>query len=242
MKIFVLSLAHCTDRRVKVISAMKKLHLEFEFLDGVDGRVDSHPYLDRYSEKEFIYNYRRPAAAGELGCYASHMLAWDKCVELNRPIIIFEDDFILNENSLDAFSVAEGLIERYGFIRLETTRKPTFIAAKQGAFTLHHFLKVPQCLTCYMISPKVALALLNSSTTIIQPVDVLTRNVWMHKQPIYGLAPYTVQADGNDSIIGRRSKMPNKNFSTLTICIATRLKNRCFNLIQQLKFIINRPD
>lgn len=238
MNIFVLSLVSSKERREKVVSTMREYGLDFEFIDGVDGRVDQHPFLERYNEQNFIYNYRRPAALGELGCYASHMLGWEKCVSLDKPIIIFEDDFILNEHSIEAFQVAEELIEKYGFIRLETTRKkPTFKVARTNGFTLHHFLKVPQCLTCYMISPKVAKALLDSSLEIIQPVDVLTRNVWMHKQPIYGLTPYTVQAGGHESIIGKRQKMPKKDVATHLMCNFTRLKNRVMNLIQQLLFL-----
>lgn len=239
MKIFVLSLASSTERRELVTSAMREYELEFEFIDGIDGRINtSHPYIKRYNPQKFIYNYRRPAAPGELGCYASHMLGWDKCVELDEPIIIFEDDFILNPGAKEAFKTAAECIDEFGFIRLEVTKhKPTFQVAERGAYTLHHFLKVPQCLTSYMISPKVAKALLASSQELVLPVDVLTRNVWIHKQPIYGLSPYTVTGGVQKSIIGKRQKMANRGAITTLICMATRLKNKIFNLIQQIVFI-----
>ena len=34
---------------------------------------------------------------GELGCFASHYLLWEKCLELNEPIVVIEDDAQLEE-------------------------------------------------------------------------------------------------------------------------------------------------
>ena len=35
---------------------------------------------------------------GVIGCFYSHLLLWKKCVELNKPIMIFEDDIVLYRN------------------------------------------------------------------------------------------------------------------------------------------------
>lgn len=239
MKIFVLSLASSEDRRTVVTTTMKKYGLDFEFIDGVDGRIHTeHPYVKRYDKEGFTYNHRRLAAPGELGCYASHMLLWDKCIELNQPVLVLEDDFILKPNIKKAMEIAEQLIDDAGFIRMEVTkRKPMFKVRKVGKYTLNHFLKVPQCTTCYMISPSASRAFLDSSKKIVQPVDVMIRNVWMHQQPIYGLSPYAVTGGVHKSIIGERKKMSNRGIVTTLICMLTRLKNKIFNALQQAKFI-----
>jgi GR25 family glycosyltransferase involved in LPS biosynthesis len=38
---------------------------------------------------EYRDSMRNP---GEMGCFDSHYRLWEKCVELNEPIMIFEDD------------------------------------------------------------------------------------------------------------------------------------------------------
>jgi GR25 family glycosyltransferase involved in LPS biosynthesis len=37
---------------------------------------------------------------GEQGCFYSHYRLWEKCVELNEPIVIWEDDIVLVRNYL----------------------------------------------------------------------------------------------------------------------------------------------
>lgn len=44
----------------------------------------SHIFSD-----EFRDSHQNP---GEMGCFDSHFRLWEKCVELNEPIMIFEDD------------------------------------------------------------------------------------------------------------------------------------------------------
>ncbi|MDX1302646.1 glycosyltransferase family 25 protein [Photobacterium sp.] len=241
MEAFVISLADNLRRRKKVTDTLDKHHINFNFIDGVDGRKGNHPYLERYNEKEFLFNYGRKAAPGEIGCYASHMLAWQKCVDLNQSILVFEDDLSIKDGVLEAFSACEKLIDKYGFIRMETTnKKPQYKVATVDGMTLSNFLKVPQCATCYAISPATAKAFLDNSQELCLPVDVFIRNVWMHKQAIYGLEPYFVSASGEDSIIGKRNRSQKKSISTRVICLAYKLRNMAGNFISQISFYLSR--
>jgi glycosyl transferase family 25 len=39
------------------------------------------------------------SSLGAVGCYLSHVELWKKCVELNKPIIVTEDDILLSEKN-----------------------------------------------------------------------------------------------------------------------------------------------
>lgn len=80
-KIYVINLKHRVDR--------KKFFLDHNqtffpiFFDAIIGQdLDSQP-------PEFF-------SAGSYGCALSHFKLWEKCIELNEPIIICEDDAILH--------------------------------------------------------------------------------------------------------------------------------------------------
>jgi glycosyl transferase family 25 len=240
MKTVVISLKKSVERRTASQQYLNQYDIKFEFLDAVDGRVGKHSLLERYNEKEFLLNYGRKAVPGEVGCYSSHLLAWQYCVNVNEPIIIFEDDFILSENFLSAIATTEKLIDRYGFIRLEPTKKkPQVLIKKEGDFSLIKFLKVPQCLTCYAISPDVAKALLLKSEEITCPVDVFVRNVAMHKQSIYGLEPYFCYPGGVFcSEIGKRKREQSKTIQQRACILLRKIKNMTRNFIEHVRQFI----
>lgn len=240
MKAVVISLKKSVARRIASQQYLNQYNIKFEFLDAVDGRVDKHALLDRYNEKEFLLNYGRKAVPGEIGCYASHLLAWQYCVDVNEPIIVFEDDFILSEDFLSAIATTEKLIDRYGFIRLEPTRKkPQILIRKEGDFSLIKFLKVPQCLTCYAICPDVAQALILKSAEITCPVDVFVRNVAMHKQRIYGLEPYFCSSGGSGSEIGKREREQFKTIQQRAGILLRKIKNTTRNFIEHTRQFID---
>lgn len=240
MKAVVISLKKSVGRRIASEQYLNQYDIKFEFLDAVDGRVDKHALLDRYNEKEFLLNYGRKAVPGEIGCYASHLLAWQYCVDVNEPIIVFEDDFILSEDFLSVIAATEKLIDRYGFIRLEPTKKkPQILIRKEGNFSLIKFLKVPQCLTCYAIYPDVAKALILKSAEITCPVDVFVRNVAMHKQRIYGLEPYFCSSGGGVSEIGKREREQFKTIQQRAGILLRKIKNTTQNFIEHTRQFID---
>lgn len=230
MKIFVISLKKSQHRRAAVELEFKSQAIDFEFIDAVDGRAGLHPLLSRFNEEKFIAHRGRTAEPGELGCYASHMLAWEKVLELNEPCVILEDDFILSKEFMSGIAVCEHWTENRTFIRLESwgTKRFYNVESKDG-FSLKRFLKVPQCLTGYIISPDCANVFLKASADIFLPVDVFIRNTYLHKQAIYGLTPSIVNhgKDAKNSTIGGRKN----KIKTLDVRIrkmANRIQSACY--------------
>jgi GR25 family glycosyltransferase involved in LPS biosynthesis len=65
-------------------------------LKGIKTSRDENLEVTRslFTKKEAA-KFRRP---GVLGCFYSHYRLWKKCLELNEPIFIFEDDVIFQRN------------------------------------------------------------------------------------------------------------------------------------------------
>lgn len=70
---------------------------DVERFDAIDGRKLTPAELAKYqisistAHKKFTKSFERP---GVMGCFLSHYSLWKKCVELDQPIGIFEEDVI----------------------------------------------------------------------------------------------------------------------------------------------------
>ena len=200
----MISLAKSQDRRAKVVEKLGSKNIKFEFLDAVDGRTDKHPYLKNYNEKEYLLNRSRKAAPGELGCYVSHLLAWEKCVALNEPIVVLEDDFEITEDFVEGLNFVEQYLAEVSFIRLERIKTNYHAPSpfKDKKFALKKQLKVEMCTTGYVVTPQGARAFMANGKEICAPVDLYLRHTLMHKQLMFVLIPFIVYPTHADSIIG----------------------------------------
>jgi GR25 family glycosyltransferase involved in LPS biosynthesis len=94
MDIYVISLKRSEDRR-KTFNFYNSKHLNnYKFIDAVDGKTLDIDHLDERIIVKVSKNYTN----GAIGCALSHLNLWEKCIELNKPIIIMEDDAIVSNN------------------------------------------------------------------------------------------------------------------------------------------------
>lgn len=111
MKAFIINLSKIESSRSsaeKVKEALDNFGIENSFFEGSYGNEtielfkiqerQCHPWGVKgpnrlYSEDEIQSISNSP---GILGCFYSHYRLWEKCAELNEPILIFEDDVIFS--------------------------------------------------------------------------------------------------------------------------------------------------
>lgn len=88
------------------ISSAKSFGISVEKFDGVYSNHQA--LLDQYNIKPGAKLKHRAEQPGIQGCFLSHYLLWEKCLELNEPIIILEHDAVfirpLPDNILDLFT------------------------------------------------------------------------------------------------------------------------------------------
>lgn len=104
-------LSHFSDHNAKHLS-------DWDVIRAVDG---SELTIEKINEIGFDTNknWRDPIrktklSRGEVGCFMSHWKAWQKCVELAEPVIIFEDDavvsFRFSEDEVESLLADHGLV------------------------------------------------------------------------------------------------------------------------------------
>jgi len=208
-KIYVISLAAAQDRRAFMSQQLQSLNVPFEFFNAIHGVQNPDHYLfKKYNDKKRarLRGANASLKLSQLGCFASHYLLWEKCVQSGEPIIVLEDDAILLPTFMQFIGNAKKFASHYSLVWLQPSRKVANQAGhaleKIGPFTVKKFAKGFAGTTGYLITPRTAQTLLNYSAEWLYPVDNTMDRFYDHKIEAIGLDPACVtQDDDFDSFI-----------------------------------------
>ena len=193
MKIYVVSLERAAERRRRVETVLSARGIEFEFFDAVNGFEGLPERLQGMPDDRHRVMFRsRPLTPGEKGCYASHFLLWEKCVELNEPILILEDDFLPTQYFEEVLGTLPKIHEQYEYVKVEpqvgsATALPT-IDNMQLMFWHNNMCWT----TGYSLSPKGARRLLEHSRRWLCSVDNFIGESYRTGLVCAGLIPYAI--------------------------------------------------
>ncbi len=96
----------------QIFDAINPKHEDFEKF--VQELYDSSSLLKSdWFHSDYCYQELLPQ---EFGCYLSHYLLWKECVKLNQPVVILEDDVVLESNFMQALE--DCLKSPFDFVRL----------------------------------------------------------------------------------------------------------------------------
>ncbi|WQX87673.1 glycosyltransferase family 25 protein [Helicobacter pylori] len=96
----------------QIFDATSPKHEDFEKF--VQELYDSSSLLKSdWFHSDYCYQELLPQ---EFGCYLSHYLLWKECVKLNQPVVILEDDVVLESNFMQALE--DCLKSPFDFVRL----------------------------------------------------------------------------------------------------------------------------
>jgi len=165
------------------------------YLEGFDAkRMQTKPLmtlrqLDDLETGQDRYDHRFFNRPGGFGCYLSHAQAWKWCVEVNKPICIFEDDaaFPLKEKTRHLF---ESIIQKnqssspsqvilMGYNEIPIYRRGTS-SKKNTTPKLVDVKDIFHGLQGYYITPKAASFLLEKAFPIEMQVDSFMGMVAKH--------------------------------------------------------------
>lgn len=232
MKIFVISLTSALDRRQSIVEQFKEVEQDFEFFDAIDGREAGCPLFEKYNEKKRLHAKGYPLTKGELGCFASHYLLWEKCIELNEPIVVVEDDAQLEDCFADSIQLVPQL-EKYGYVRLFFNHRRERPFTRMGTLGKHDIVQYhrgPRATRAYYIAPSSAKKFIDSAQEWYLPVDDYMDKFWANKVPCRGLIPGLINADTEFESSIEQIEAVNKG----------KKKNRLSREIYSLKNMIQR--
>ncbi|KPU83412.1 glycosyl transferase [Psychromonas sp. PRT-SC03] len=193
MKVFVISLTKSLKRRENIRSQLKRENIEFNFFDAVDGEKDNNILFKQYNYLKTLWlTSGKMPLKGELGCYASHFLLWEKCIELNEPIIIIEDDVEMVTGAGNELACIQKNIIKYGFLRLEKSDKGQLtLTKKEGQKTIYYLHNNFNGARSYAITPNASRALI-ACRDWCMPVDNYIGSNYLHKVPSFLYTPSLV--------------------------------------------------
>lgn len=207
MKVYVLSLEGAKERQDRICAQLTEAGVDFELFLGVDGRKGFHPLFNKYNEGKRLEIKGEPLLPGQLGCFASHYLLWQRCSEKGEPCIILEDDAKLDLVRFKEFVALSGdLPGHYECVRLFRNKsriRRSILVDIVDNFEFRKYLKGHMSTTGYYITPEGASKYLDSAEQWVLPVDIYMDQFWNNKVECYGVEPPCLTNDeGFESLIG----------------------------------------
>jgi GR25 family glycosyltransferase involved in LPS biosynthesis len=171
MKKFVINLVRRFDRKENFLLRNSSLG-DVQFIEAIDGKEITHQILinsgfdtNRLWRDPF---HNRKLTRGEVACFLSHARAWKHCVDLQEPIMVFEDDAVVLETIDEDYITS--LTKKYDFIYLSRNEnEPENVIEVDDKLEIPAY---PYNMTSYVITPQASKAFLESGILKqIIPVD-----------------------------------------------------------------------
>lgn len=189
-EIVVISLERAKERRQAIEKQFAVLGLPFTFFDAVDGKL-GHELFRRFSPQKARSIGEIPLTPGHLGCFASHYMVWQRCVDSNKAMIVLEDDAVLYEKAFQAFfdSVQElpGYIECLRLFESKSRNKQYIPVFETARVAVGKFLRGHKSATGYYLTPPAAKKFLEYTRVWAEPVDIEMDQFWANGVECYGV-------------------------------------------------------
>ncbi|MCZ2496971.1 glycosyl transferase family 25 [Xylophilus sp. Kf1] len=147
--------------------------------------------------------YYKPLLAGEKGCYASHLQAWESLLDSHASaMVVLEDDVRLEFGFAEAVRAIEALDEPWDMVKLigRDQEKVRSSRALTGGLRLVQYRRVPSTTAGYVVSRSGAQKLLASRRPFGRPVDVDLRFWWENDLRILGVTPAVLSLDSTSDV------------------------------------------
>lgn len=175
------------SRREQIARHLEAANMPAERISAVNG-YDVPERLARYFPQSRL-------KAGEVGCYASHMLAWEAIHSRALPYaLVLEDDAAFAPSAKDALVELLGkLPQGWDYIHLDGRLRPRAFASRPiSALSdnrqLVRYGRIPDGTVAQLVSLQGARKLLRD-TPRIRPVDTDIRMPWLWDLDVYGVTP-----------------------------------------------------
>lgn len=176
---YLINLADNVERFARSQAQFRAAGIPFARIDGVNGWRLTEDEIQR------VYDARRatrPLVPPEIGCYLSHVAAWETVAAADPPGgFIFEDDFLAGPSLaavLEELSVDSG---PWDIVKLFTLRPEARWLAQRPMGREHRLVtpfRVPTCLLGYAIRKETAARLAQQSVPFFRPVDEDQKFYW----------------------------------------------------------------
>ena len=201
--IYIINLEKSKDRREFISNQFNNLSkkIDYKFFKAVYGKEEfNHPLFSKYNEKKRFARKGHYMSLSQLGCFASHYLLWQKCIELNQGIIVLEDDAIIYSNFPDVLNFIESNENTFEFFWLSPPaparrNQKGKVVYSSEKLQVARYKKGWGNATGYFINPNAARKLLDYCNEWILDVDIMMERYWENKLDHLAIIPACVEPD-----------------------------------------------
>lgn len=227
--IFIINLLRDKKRRNNMIDECRLNHLEYEFIDAVDGIETDLTKIKEYNDEKCNKYFSRSLKNGEIGCLLSHKKIYEKIILENLPYALILEDDIKIESELNHFIASLNLLPSdwelvllghyaghdFNNMALEIPSSSSFWHRKKlfNHYTLVRLSRQSYGAHGYLISYKGAEKLLKELESFYMPIDHYTGNDKFIN--LYAIEPVLIKLnleDSSNSSIGNRENNKDKFF------------------------------
>ena len=227
IQLLVISLAGSDARQKKVKSELDKTPFPWRFLDAVKGsalKITPREYNSAKVKKLLGFEL----TPNELGCFLSHKKAWQECVNVNQPTIVFEDDFYLLPDFKKTIHFLMNVCTDWEAVRLQgLSSVPQEEIFKSDGMSMVRNIGDAVGATAYMIKPSAAKKLIEAASDIYEPLDHFLEHRQKHHLEFLAISPYPVDITGVQTTIADRSdRLPIRGLAKLKRSLCRILDRR----------------
>jgi glycosyl transferase, family 25 len=192
--VIIINLPESEARRAHMLFQGQRLGLALEFFPAVDGH-QPHSLFDHIDHTRRLRYKGRPFTPGERGCWASHYLVWQRCVALNQPVIVLEDDAELCDNFPTLLQAVPKLANQIPYARLYLGDAGSRRIGQIAGHDIHRHWHTPFGTVAYLLTPAAARRFLTHAEGWILAVDDYMDLSWKHGVERLAIAPPAVKLD-----------------------------------------------
>lgn len=203
--IFIINLAKSSERRFHIQQQLDPLNIAYQFFPAVYGKENpNHPLFQKYNERKRLLRKGHRMSLSQLGCFASHYLLWQKCIELDKGIIILEDDSIIHSNFIEINDFLASAQNPFEFLWLSppapvrrNQKGDTVLEISQTKNKVARFYQGWGNTTGYYINPLGARKLIDYTQEWIYDVDISIDRYWENGLDYLAITPACIEPNFN---------------------------------------------
>lgn len=245
VEICIINLEQSQDRRELMQQQFNRWDYPFpiQFFKAINGKDNPNFELfQKYNPKKRFARKGSYLSLGELGCFSSHYLLWEKAVKEKKSLIVLEDDAALQDNFADVYHYLNSAENGFDFLWLSQPynervyRKHTFVLSVSAQLSIQRCYKGWGNAMAYFITPKAAQKLLLLATEWIYPVDVTMERYWLNGFSNLFVMPFPVKSNPRiqySNMMGSNSQVLAEHHRILTNqsrkSVFTKLRREYYN-------------
>lgn len=206
LMVLLINLPRSTERRERMEQRLSAIGLPYELLPAVDGRARWDELLASVDVPAFERHTGRDVLPGEVGCYHSHLRAWQRFLASDaQTLLVLEDDMVFHADFVAALRIALRGRAHWDMLKLAKIRaKQPLCQGTLGAYRLNAYVGAATGFGAYLVQREAAQRLLPTVLPIRAPIDRELEQVQRHDLRHFGLEPFPChpQDEGQSTITG----------------------------------------